>query len=53
MTRIQINEIEKQLKDKRRAYNKCRNFARRVKLNYEIETLYERLAGLYKNLEEN
>ena len=53
MTRIQIDEIEKQLKDKRRAYNKCRNFARRIKLNYEIEVLYERLAELYKNLEKS
>lgn len=53
MTRIQIDKIEKQLKNKRRAYNKCRSFARRIKLNYEIEVLYEQLAELYKNLEEN
>lgn len=53
MTRIQIDEIEKQLKNKRRAYNKCQNFAKRIKLNYEIEVLYEQLAELYKNLEEN
>lgn len=53
MTRIQIDEIEKQLKDKRRAYNKCRSFAKRIKLDYEIGVLYEQLAELYKNLKKN
>ena len=53
MTRIQIDEIEKQLKAKRLAYNKCRIFAKRIKLNYEIEVSYEQLAELYKNLKED
>lgn len=53
MIKIQINKIEKQLKNKRRTYNKCRNFAKRIKLDYEIGILYEQLAELYKNLEEN
>ena len=53
MIRIQINEVEKQLKDKRRAYNKCRSFIRRAKLDYEIGCLYEKMAEIYKSLKEN
>lgn len=53
MTREQIEKIEKQLSKKRRSYNKCTNFARRAKLDYEIGCLYEELANAYKNLKEN
>ena len=52
-TREQLEKIEKQLKKKRRAYNKCASFTRRIKLNYEIGCLYEELAHTYENLEEN
>lgn len=53
MTRKQLNEVEKQLKAKRRAYNNCRSFAKRAKLDYEIGCLYEKMAEIYKNLKEN
>lgn len=53
MTRGQIEKIEKQLSKKRRSYNKCTDFARRAKLDYEIGCLYEELAQAYKNLKEN
>jgi len=39
--------IEKQLKEKRGIYNRCRSFAKRVRLNYEIGCLYEELAKAY------
>lgn len=46
-----IATIEKQLKEKRRAYNLCRNFAKRCRLNYEIECLYELMAKAYNEEE--
>jgi len=42
-----IATIEKQLKEKRGAYNRCRSFAKRVQLDYEIGCLYEELVKAY------
>lgn len=46
-----IATIEKQLKEKRRAYNQCQNFAKRCRLNYEIGCLYELMAKAYNGKE--
>lgn len=46
-----IATIEKQLKEKRRAYNQCRNFAKRCRLDYEIGCLYELKAKVYNEEE--
>ena len=46
-----ITTIEKQLKEKRGVYNRCRNFVKRVRLNYEIGCLYEELAKAYNEEE--
>lgn len=42
-----IATIEKQLKKKRRMYNRCRSYAKRVQLDYEIGCLYKELVKAY------